>query len=121
MRAKFIYEKFEEDTDPIKDLGIGYVDINVPTEAKYDDLSNSWSYSLGGMNFNVMIHLPDYLQKYDVKYTFIPPDGINFQNMYYYKGYLCFTGLKSNVLKLLRELYDKEYTIDDILNGRHLA
>ena len=49
MRAKLIYEKFSEDSDPIKDMGIGFVQVEdiIQTKDQVDLLhSNEYNYCM---------------------------------------------------------------------------
>ena len=37
MRAKFVYEKFSQDSDPIKDLGIGLIPRHPISKKEYEE------------------------------------------------------------------------------------
>jgi len=42
MKAKFIYEKFEEESDPIKDMGIGGIKLIDEHKRIEDDAVDRW-------------------------------------------------------------------------------
>jgi hypothetical protein len=71
MRAKFIYEKFTEDSDPVKDLGIGLMNKNFNS---IEELNN-W----------VIEYLPLILKTKEIPKTIISQNGKFIREKYYYK------------------------------------
>jgi hypothetical protein len=51
MKAKFIYEKFEENSDPIHDLGIGGIVLNDEFQIMYRKFYNEWKKYLTNIQF----------------------------------------------------------------------
>ncbi len=120
MRAKFIYEKFEEESDPIHDLGIGHIIIKIPIMCKFDYSLNKWLWSARFLTYKGINHFDHLLKKYNIKINKIYPEDRGSRDNYY-KGYMKFEGTKENIYSLFHEIFNtKEFSIEGIINGKYL-
>lgn len=121
-----IFEKFKEDSDPIKDLDIGYLIVKIPCRATYhgkEDGKDNWSWSAESMDFHFGQYLPKYIKEYDINFEPLPPKTIDSRD-----GSLKISGIRKNVITFIKLLYSlnnnqlkefiKNYTINESLNEK---
>jgi hypothetical protein len=82
MRAKFIYEKFTEDSDAVHDMGIGYPEI-IELEKNYKKLKSYMKFEVEDLYFDEVVRVLDDLKKinyYTVTYYFNNKYGLKIKN-----------------------------------------
>ena len=93
-----INEKFVEDSDPIKDLGIGVITIKFPIRISHDSDSKRM-YIINGLHD--VGHLEKFLKEHNIEMYIPTPKDRTIKD-----AYMTYTGTKKDIAELLRVHYN---------------